>query len=891
MERERKVNKEVQIKETKTDIMRRLTLVLAYSLAFFLPYIILVFVFRQLDFYPHGGKSLLFMDMDGIIAPILESAWQMAKGEGSIFFSWSKAMGTNFIGVFALTLSDPFTFLILLFNPDDIQLAVYYLTLIKISMCGLTSFIFLRYMFKGKDALGKGAIDKDAIGKDALGKGALGKVSARKGSLFANFYLLLFSTSYALISYNIMYSSMLQWIDAVMLLPIILLGAEKILKKEKPYVFVVSLSMMFVASYYISYMVCVFGVLFVLYRYFCGGVADGAGKEKGAEGLDETHAFRDALLDFTKMIGRFLGWSALAVGSALWILLPTYMDLTSGKMAFANYKPDTLVNFPFKNLMGAFVRGEYTSMTNAGLPALYAGVLVGVGFALYFVLKNFSYKGKALTFAFFAFLVASLYYTKLDMAWHTFRYPNWFPYRWSFVFHFFVNFIACQAFMEAGWSLYSYAKGKWKGRVRVINGVAAVLLPLLLVAVGIDLAGNTKGFFQGIDGEFGYKDVSEYASFREQNAPLFESVKESDDSLYRMEKNYRRSYNDAFTLNYKGASHYSTAFNSNHLNYTKQMGFSQDWFWSSYVGSTVLTDALFNFKYIASKGRMPKDYPQVAASGDAVMYQNPYVLPIGFMADENAADDVSLEGNNHFEKQNRLLNHLMGQGQNPVAYFEEVEGVRRNEAVMEYRFVASQDYPVYLSFPASNNSGGSAYVNGERLAPYFTPEGNHVLFVGEFDVGTEVVVSFDANRDSLGLMGEYIYYLNTDELENAVRTLEQGGLTNLTYRNSHIKAQVEAAEDGVMFTSIPYDEGFTVRVDGKKTKHFSLNDMFMVFPVSEGRHDVEITFLPKGFGLGLAVSLVSLALLVLYAVFPLVRQVKSGGKVEDGESKKERNEK
>ncbi len=136
----------------------------------------------------------------------------------------------------------------------------------------------------------------------------------------------------------------------------------------------------------------------------------------------------------------------------------------------------------------------------------------------------------------------------------------------------------------------------------------------------------------------------------------------------------------------------------------------------------------------------------------------------------------------------------------------------------------------------------------------------------EAGTGTEITVSFDADPANLSLLGEHIYYLNTDELKTSLDVLREGGLTNLSYDNSHIQAEVTAAADGALFTSIPYDEGFTVKVDGKKVDYRSMNGMFLMFDVPAGRHDVEISYLSKGFLPGLAISILSLIGLIAYAL-------------------------
>ncbi len=50
-----------------------------------------------------------------------------------------------------------------------------------------------------------------------------------------------------------------------------------------------------------------------------------------------------------------------------------------------------------------------------------------------------------------------------------------------------------------------------------------------------------------------------------------------------------------------------------------------------------------------------------------------------------------------------------------------------------------------------------------------------------------------------------------------------------------------------MFTSIPYDSGWTVTVDGKKVEPESINGSLMYIHLTQGTHTVEMTYMPTGF--------------------------------------------
>ena len=70
------------------------------------------------------------------------------------------------------------------------------------------------------------------------------------------------------------------------------------------------------------------------------------------------------------------------------------------------------------------------------------------------------------------------------------------------------------------------------------------------------------------------------------------------------------------------------------------------------------------------------------------------------------------------------------------------------------------------------------------------------------------------------------------------------GVNNLKIdkRNSKIKFSVNRRDDGYLITSIPYDRGFSIYVDGVKTKSEIVNTSFLGFKIKSGRHNVLIKY-------------------------------------------------
>jgi len=461
----------------------------------------------------------------------------------------------------------------------------------------------------------------------------------------------------------------------------------------------------------------------------------------------------------------------LAAGLAMWLLLPTFFNLLDGTVGFANRTPDGPANFPFKDYWQSFAPGKYTSITNTGLPALYCGMLIGVLVAGFFFLRKVSWKKKLWTASFFIVMLGGFYLTKVDLFWHMFKAPNWFPHRYAFVFGFFAVFVACDAFVLIMSMVDSRnakkVKSNGKRAKQNERGIKpdykwrkslSLMIPAcMLLLVCCDMFYNAKALLDGLNRQFPYKDAAEYSNFMDSTLPLIKSIQKNDASFYRMEKTYQRTLNDPLSLNYKGMSTYSSTFNKNLIRFLASLGYriNPDWFHISYMNATPAMDSVFNIKYILSQTELPAEYKIIATDKDIMAYENPNALPIGFLIDQGAAD-FNMDSQNCFENQTNFLNRLSG-GQNE--YYREVEGLIKDNDEMAYRFTASNRFPVYLQIPVTKKTGGDLYVNGRFVETYFKGDNHRIAYLGHFEPGTKVEIVFEgADRNALGILGEYICY-------------------------------------------------------------------------------------------------------------------------------------
>lgn len=739
--------------------------------SFILPAVIMLLAFRAMGMAPFGDSSVLIMDMSDQYVEFF-----CGLKNGDVFYSWSKALGGTYIGVFAYYLSSPLSIITLFFSNTVMPIVLLFLTVLKIGLAGLSLSLLLRYKFKK-----------------------------------CPYAIVLFSAFYGLMSYNIAYSMCVMWLDGVIWLPIIILGVERVLEKKGIGLLAAALLASFLSTYYISYMSGLFTALYFVYR--CAEMKLG-----GAD-------FFSALKKFVISV-----ITAAALGAVF--LLPTLMTLFEGKLVGASVDYSGVFNFSLSDFIKKLLPGSYDSITNSGTPYIYCGALVLILFAAFFFMrKSFSTRSRLLAGVLSIILFLSMWLCALDKVWHVFQYPNWFPYRYSFVISFFMILTAYRVY--AAWNISP-------------RSLSMTALALLCV---VDLYANTTGILSGLDKQFGYKSYSEYAEYKENVSELLDAI-EADDSFFRVGATFERSKNEPIGFGYKGFTHYSSSYNLAVNKFLSGLGLSQSYFWSSYFGSTMVTDAIFDVKYVLSDREVSPYYTAVSAGAGGNLYYNPYALSVGMAVNGNSLDGFTY-GADAFQTQNSLINALTG---NSEACFEALSSTASKADGRSEFTVVSDGMPIYVYFKKS--VGGELLVNGVLASKLISGDAIRVQYIGIFSAGETVTVT---------VTGQYnadctFYRLNMDVFESAVNSLSTELLEISSYGNGRIEGAVSADNGDVLLTTIPFDDGWAVYVNGKKTAASSFAGTLLTIPLTAGKNEILMVYRPPGFTVGLIISLGALCL-------------------------------
>lgn len=845
-------------------------------IAFLIPISVMLVISVYYGIFPFGDSTIMTVDMTNQYVSFFSYLKEIVMNPESVFYTFSKGLDGGMIGLMAYYLMSPINVIALFFSPKWMPVALYMITLIKIGLCGLTFYIYLR--------------------KDS-------------------YVYLIVSTAYSLTAYNIAYMSNIMWLDGIVLLPLIALGIDYIIENRNSYLYIGSLFLAIICNYYIGYMLCGFSVIYYGYKFI----------------------FEDTDKQVKKKISKTMKYivaSIVAGGLTAFLLIPvkTALVTTKGTMGITQMNWES--NFSWRDFFSRYFIGAFDKqqIMNGAYPNIYCGIVILFFVVMFFIGKKNSKKEKLGAGLVLLLLILSMKINGLNLIWHGFSYPNWFNYRQSFILSFFIilfatkgleqigewenkrNLLLCVLCINIGYLLmciwvvqgeYTYINKDYvlfSIAVMILTGVCTLFYKrqYRMVIMGLFLIGVSELTMNAIVyiGNLSYTNFTNYQDIVKKMENPVEFIKQQDDTFYRMEKTFYRNQNDSMLLGYNGVSHYSSAQNRDILLLMGALGYRNHWnLWSYYnTGTTYANDSFFGIKYLISNTPKSYGYTEISSVDDLFIYQNEYTLPIGFMANDEIQDE-KIENYSWYEGQNKLWSTLSSQYEDRI--FEECEilNIETNDVDyakdsneyaaitilgdnprIKYQVKMNRNAPLfgYFIVDEMQQQNVKILVNGKELGNYFTSYDYQILQLGEFLKDEIVEVEIQLNEMNLVLTEVCFFSQNMECFEKYYKELKNQSLKVTQFSNNRIKGVINSQGDKQMcLFTIPFDEGWTCYIDGKKVQIEKGFDHLIAIPVSKGEHRIEIEFIPVGLKTGIYISAIFLVLIGLSIVIQKGRKNES----------------
>lgn len=390
----------------------------------------------------------------------------------------------------------------------------------------------------------------------------------------------------------------------------------------------------------------------------------------------------------------------------------------------------------------------------------------------------------------------------------------------------------------------------------------------------------------------------------------------SSEYLYRV-KNPDESLNAnySFILERPALSNWTHIIPGSLQKSSSEWGYSTQFTRLLDAGGTVFTDALIGVRDVISC--LPQDeelYEKVSStevevdgkSVEYTWYKCRYSLPFGVPVYANAMFDSELENRNPVSLQNQMYRSLTGAD---TEYEQEIADflVRRGQlidesAVLEITEPSSQvkrytfstevkgKKALYFNSQTADMEDGNMSItvldrDGSRAiavpsikdtdnTDYPAHFNNNILYLGSYE-NENVSVIVDVDRSKGEDYPVNISQLDLEKLRCLCDSYRDFPDEHISAGKKSISFNASVSEDAgsvVMLLPVAYDEGWTLRVNGKKSDiMYSYSGLFTAIPLYSGDNNYKMTFFPSGMGLGIVISFLGLA---IFAAIIVIRHQK-----------------
>lgn len=804
-----------------------------YFLSFGLPIVIFMVVAGLKGFLPFKDKIFNMFDGYAQYPAFMAEFGSMLRGGRSILYTFGMGMGVDFLGIIYLYLANPLNLLLVFFQREKIFLFYTGMIYLKIGLSGLAMYTYLNSKNN--------------------------KLQNRAGNL-------LFAIIYALSGYAVVFCYHLQWMDAYIMLPLIIMGLDQLIFENKNNWYIVFLALCIILNYYMAFKVCIFLVIYFVYKSL---VTNKLTKKK---------------------ILKFLGSSVFSAILASFVLIPTFFNLLGGRFSalknfdYTYFNHFSFFTIPYNLTVGAFMNVDNWS---GGSTIIYASVFVLALIVYYFASKNIRKREKILTGGLFFFFCLSFSFLIIDYAWNMFQRPLGWAHRYQFVLVFFLIIIAYEAFVKidvkeiskkskiivnilfiiiVGLSfIYKY---KMSGMVLPNTFALMVFLSMILFTIYLNHL-NCKKIVFGL--------VILEIMVNINNVLMFSTVKYSDarekingislkvDNLLDI-KDYRTVnlggfINYSLVNNYNSIEIFSSSHNIRALNFIQKIGISE------YYMNTAEVDevnpailSLLGLKYY-----LHDDLGYFSCNKG--ICTDKYALPFMYGVSENLkdvelTDDYVLNINNIYasllDKDIKIMDYLDKKNVKVSKMKVRSDGTLYDiddEALVAINYQASKKEMIIFNSGLMENLTKKVQINGKEIE---TLEYQKIIL----NKGDNLSMTIDYSTAVENKLDKYLFsLLDVDSYEKAIKELfEETNYQNEQNNNYILSGIVNTSKETIMLT-IPYTEGLIIKVDGKKSDIILLMDTFVGVSAQPGSHKIRVEYVPKGLKTGVILTILAVGIL------------------------------
>ena len=375
----------------------------------------------------------------------------------------------------------------------------------------------------------------------------------------------------------------------------------------------------------------------------------------------------------------------------------------------------------------------------------------------------------------------------------------------------------------------------------------------------------------------------------EKDIVRFNNLDDTLDTInYIYDPNYNQSsvYSSISNKLYK--DFYTNVFKSA-LSYRNNLMLAQN--------NDILFQTFMGIKYIYSKNSVPSGYKKISKN----LYKNENVLPVFYgtnkITNEEEFDKLTYPDN--IEKllsgvvvkdKTNFKNQVIAKKSNTTYQINKISNLTITKEEDYLQINSKKNGKIELTLDEALSSNDILIINLPLLNEQSCKKGdlritvNSISNVKTCDTWTyknnnnifHYVLSSNSGIDKLTIKfnkGTYkigdieTYKIKYKNIEKVIDKQSTFVVDKNKSNGDNINGTINMKESGYFVTSIPYDEGFTIKVDNKIVEKQIVNKAFLGFKLDKGNHKIEINYRAPYQRIGLILSIIGVITFTIILIY------------------------
>lgn len=434
------------------------------------------------------------------------------------------------------------------------------------------------------------------------------------------------------------------------------------------------------------------------------------------------------------------------------------------------------------------------------------------------------------------------------------------------------------------------------------NKKSIIVLPMMIICIISGFTISSKDtFVLRYTAENGEKEVKE----------LIDNITDNDKEIYRIANNFEISETTNMTynnINYYNSTIYSSISNQNYNKFYYDImnnNIPSRNRALTVTNNNILSLMLMNNKYLVSRGKPLQGY-ELVSTDDAGMsiYKNENTLPLGFATSNvmsysdfnKLSPQVAIEALLHVIVADEISNNTFASSMNKIEldwdnilkeYSEkEKDGsysINTSDKI-KIKYELPEEYKNKILFIRFKMNKAQSCSEGDLIVTINNVKNKLTCsswkYYNENEIFDYVLAEKDLSKITISFLdGSYnisdfeTYLLDYATIENLSQNVDKFNINKEKTKGDFIIGEIDVKEDSMFMLSIPYDNGFNIKVDGQLVEYEKVDDAFIGFKISKGHHDINIEYKAPYKNIGLLLSIIGLLSFCIVTILEQKRKI------------------